>query len=325
MIHRRTFVQASPAIVLAAMPGSWAQVGAVRYPSRPLRLIVPYPPGTASDNISRQVAQKLAERLGQPVMVDNRPGANGVLGTTEGARAAPDGHTLTLGVHGSMVMNPHLHRRLSYNTSSFEPVAGLIKATFLLVAAPDFPANSLDELIAEARRRPPGDIHYGTYGLGSNGHLAGAMLNAGAGISLNSVHYSTPPIVDVISGAISLSFEPFVQAVPYIRERRVKALAVTSAERHAAFPEVPAIAERLPGYEVAPWFALFAPRGTPASVVERLSQEVMAILQLPDVAANIAATGSVPLPLGPTQLKALVERDVAEVSRLFDASRLSPN
>lgn len=301
------------------------QEAVARYPTRPVRLIVPYPPGTASDHIARLVAQKLGERLGQPVVVDNRPGANGTVGTTEGALSTPDGHTLTLGVHATMVMNPHLNPRLPYRASSFAPVAGLIRTGFLLVASPDFPANSLGELISEAKRRPSGDINYGTYGLGSVGHLAGVMLNAAAGITLSSVHYSTPPIVDVAGGSISLSFEPFVQAAPYIRARRVKAIAVTTAQRNAAFPDLPTIGETLPGFEVATWLALFAPRGVPTHTVKLLSSEIVAILRLPDVIANIASTGAEPLALHADELKSLVDKDSAEVARLADAAKMISN
>ncbi len=322
MIKRHIFkALAVVAFTVAIFPAS-AQNAAGSYPSKPIRIIVPYAAGTATDAIARQVGLVLSERLKQPVVLDNRAGANGAIGTGEGAKAAPDGYTLTLGVHGPLAMNPHLYRKLPYSPTDFVGVAGLIQGMYFLTATPSFPVNNLAELLVEAKKRP-GEIDYGTYGVGSGSHLAGESLNMAAGIKLTAIHYKSSPITDLAGGVLKLSFDTYTVAGPFLKDKRAKALAVTSAKRHPAFPDIPAISEFVPNYEVTFWVALMAPKGTPAPIIELLNREVRMALETESVRTSITSTGSLPMVLTPAELDSKVLRDWAAAKKIVEAAKMS--
>lgn len=301
---------------------TWAQGASGAYPTKPIKIIVPYAPGTASDAIARQVAQALTAKHGWTVVVDNRPGANGSIGATEGSRAAPDGHTLTLGDKATLAMNPHLFKKLPYSPTDFIGVAGLIVPTYLLTAAPSFPANTLPELVAEAKRRP-GAIDYGTYGVGSGSHVCGESLNLAAGIKTNPVHYKTIPITDVAAGVLHLSWDVPGVAAGFVKDKRVKVIAIASPGRHPSYPDVPALTEFYPNIALSFWVALFAPKGTPRAIVERLNQEVTAATQSEAIRSNVLAAGSLPLSLTPDALDKIAQRDLADAKKIVEITKMS--
>lgn len=323
MAKRRQVLMALGAGVSSvASFSAWGQGASGNYPTKPIKILVPYAVGTASDTIARQVAKALTEKHGWTVVVDNRAGANGAIGTAEGAKAAPDGHTLTLGVQGTLAMNPHLYKKLPYTPADFVGVAGLLVPTYFLTAAPSFPANTIPELIAEAKRRP-GGINYGTYGVGSGSHLCGESLNIAAGVKMNAVHYKTIPIIDVAAGVLHLSWDVPGVAAPFVKDKRVKVIAIASPKRHPSFPDVPALSEFYPNLALSFWVALFAPKGTPPAIVDRLNREVTAATQTEAIRSSILSTGSLPLVLTPQELEKLVQRDLADAKKLVEVTKMS--
>jgi len=281
---------ASPLVLLAA-PGALAQSRA--WPARPLRLVVPYPPGGPTDIVARLVGMKLSERLGQPLVVENRPGAGGNLGAEAVARAAPDGYTLLVATTAHAI-NMTLFRKPGYQTQSdFAPVSLLTRGPLVLVTAPATPANSVAELIALARARP-GQLSFASSGNGQSTHLAAELFDSMAGIRMTHVPYkgSAPALTDVMSGQATVMFDTMLSAMPFVRDGRLKALAITGASRSPAAPQLPTIAQAgLPGYEASAWNALLAPAGTPPEVIDTLSQALRTVLAQPEVRERFAAQG----------------------------------
>jgi tripartite-type tricarboxylate transporter receptor subunit TctC len=264
------------------------------YPSRPVRIIVPFPPGGATDVMARVIAQKLSESWGQQAVVDNKPGASGTIGSDLVAKAAADGYTLLL--QGTQhAINLSIYKQLPYDTlRDFTPVAYIAAAPFLLVLHPAVPANSVAELIAYIKTKP-GGINYGSSGVGGAAHLAGEMFKTAAGVQLTHIPYkgAAPAMTDLLGGQVPMVFDPIPTSLPHVRGGRIKALAITSAQRTPLMPEVPTVAESgLPGFEVAAWFGLYAPAATPADVVGKLNAEVNRALQLPEVKEKFAALGA---------------------------------
>jgi tripartite-type tricarboxylate transporter receptor subunit TctC len=292
--------------------------GADSYPAKPLRFIVGPGPNSGTDIVARALAQKLTERLGQSVIVDNRTGAGGTVAIALVAKAAADGYTL-LFVSGSLVIHPALYRKLPY-----DPVRDLAPITLIgvvpqvLVVHPSVPARNLRELVALAKGRPR-SINYGSGGVGSTGHLAGALLESMAGIRLTHVPYkgAGPAAVDVIAGQIEMLFTSAVNSLQHSRSGRIRALAVTTAKRSTAMPDVPTFAESgLPGYELMTWYGLLAPAGTPREAIERLNREVAAVVKLPDVLARLAADGVEPAANSPEQFAAQIKVELARIAKI---------
>ncbi len=317
-MHRRTVIAGAAALV-AARPalaqGTWS-------PDRPVRVIVPFAAGGGTDLTARVVAEALTARLGQPVLVENRPGAGGNIGAEAVARATPDGHTLLLTTSSTHATNPALYRNLPFHpVRDFSPISQVAFVPNLLVVRPDLPARSLAELIALAKARP-GTLNFGNAGSGTSQHIAAAVLAARAGIDIAHVSYrgGAPAVTDLLGGKIDAIATPLVEVIAHVRADRLRALAVTTARRSGLLPDVPTIGETIPGYEVALWNGLFAPAGTPPAAVRRIAAEVAAALRTDAVRAKIAEQGSDPVGSDPETFAAFV---AAEIPKWAELVRLS--
>ncbi len=261
------------------------------YPSRPVRMIVAFPPGGGSDIAARIIAHKLAELWGQQVVVENRPGAGGVIGTEAAAAAPPDGYTLFLGTLGNLSVNKHLYPAMKVDpVRDFAPVTQVVDVQFAAMANPAFPANSIGELIALAKAKP-GTINFSSSGAGGAPHLAAELLKSAASIDLVHIPYkgSAPSMQDVIAGRVQITFDSLLQGLPFIKQGALKPLAVLGRSRSPLLPEVPTVSESgLPGYEITNWFGLVAPAGTPKDIIEKVHDDAVQVLRLPEVRKKFA-------------------------------------
>jgi tripartite-type tricarboxylate transporter receptor subunit TctC len=296
-------------LAFALLPAAHAQT----WPAKPIRIVVPFSPGGFADSSARAVADRLAARLGQPVVVENRPGASGNIGTELVAKSAPDGYTLVAAYDGTMVVNPHVYSKLGFDTlKDFTPVTKLGDAAIIVVAHPSLPANNLRELIALARSKP-GLLNYGSAGTGSTTHLACEMLNQRAGIELVHIPYKggSQAIADAVGGQLPLVCTAIATAQQFLRAGRLKGLGISSERRDAALPEVPTFIESgLPGFVVNSWMGILAPAKTPRAVVERLQTEIAAVLQLPEVRERFAVLGIDPVGNKPDEYAAQLKADL---------------
>jgi tripartite-type tricarboxylate transporter receptor subunit TctC len=296
------------------------------YPGKPIRVIVGFTPGGYVDIGTRIVAGPLAAALGQQVIVDNRAGAGGIVGTELAARAAPDGYTLTVGSVGTSAVNMSLYKKLPYDTlRDFAPVARLSDAPNILAVHPSLPAHSVKELIALARARP-GQITYASSGAGTSTHLAAALFESLARVQLVHIAYKggSQAVIDVVSGQVPVTFATAASVSPHTKAGRLRGLAVTGSERTALLPDLPTIAENgLPGYAMINWLGLFAPVGTPRPVVEKLSAEVIRIVRLPDVRERLNVLGAEPAPLATEEFAAFVKSEVDKWARVVAATRMT--
>jgi tripartite-type tricarboxylate transporter receptor subunit TctC len=281
------------------------------FPSKPLRIVVPYPPGGIGDTMARELAQALAARLGQPVLVDNRPGASLRIGAEAVAKAPPDGHTLFLGSLSAMVLNTYALKQLPYDpVKDFAPVSMFFSTPLFLVAHPSVPARDVAGLVQHARAHP-GKLNYGSLGSGTSLHLTAEMFKAATGTFMVHIPYkgSAPALTDLIAGEIQLMFDAGSSSLPHVRAGKLRVLGVTSAKRVPGTPEVPAIAETVPGFEASFWFALFAPAGSPATAVERLSSEINEVLRTPALRDRYKADGVEVFGSTPAELAARMQAD----------------
>jgi len=311
------------------MVASLAIVGATAfaqgYPNRPIRIVVPFPPGGGADSTARILGQKLTERWGQQVLVDNRSGAAGNIGTELVARAAPDGYTLGIGVNGTHAINPSLYPKLGFDpVRDFAPVVLALSVPALLFVHPSLPAASVQQLVALAKSRP-GELNYASGGLGSPPHVMAELFASMAGIKLGHVPYkgAAPAAIDVIAGFVPMMFDNLVSGLPHVRGGRVRALGVTSLERSPVVPAIPTIAESgLPGYQAVTWIAVFAPAGTPREIVTRLNAEIVAILATQEVRERLAAMGATVGGGTPEQLAALLRDDLQRWAQVIKAANI---
>ena len=263
------------------------------YPDRPVRLVVGFPPGGAADILGRVAAQQLSDRLGQQVVVDNRGGAGGLIATEIAARANADGYTLLFSSIPH-VINPHLYKKVSYDAiKDFTPVVQFVAVPLMMAAGPSLPAKTVKELITYAKANP-GKINYGSAGSGSSSHLAVELFKSMAGVRMEHIPYkgTGPLITDLLAGQIGVTIASAVPLAPQVRSGKLRGLAVTGPKRSAAFPELPAIAETVPGYEVVNWFGIFAPAGTPAAAVKRVNAGLNAALSMPELVKRLNAQGA---------------------------------
>lgn len=283
-----------------------------KYPSKPVTIVVAQAPGGANDTIARVIGQKLSEQLGQPLVVENRAGAGGNIGTAYVAKAAPDGYTLLLTVSSAHVINPALYRNAGFDpVKDFVPIATLATAGYVLVANPAFAPNTVKELIAAASAKP-GEIMYASAGNGTLNHLIGEMLQHRTKIRLVHVPYkgAGPAVQDVVGGQIPISVQSLPSSLAFIKAGRLKVMAVTNEKRVAALPDVPTVGETIPGFGATPWYGLFAPDGTPAPVVARLQAEVAKALASPELREKLAQQGCEVFVSTPQQFAALIKEDL---------------
>lgn len=304
----------------AAGPVGLAQ--AQGYPGKPIRIVVPFPPGGGTDIVARILTQKLSESFGANFVIDNRAGAGGSIGTEMVAKAPPDGYTLGI-VSGSHAINPGLYSKLPFDAvRDFAPVTMLVSGPGLLVVHPSLPVKTVKELIALAKGKP-GQLNYASAGNGTPPHLAGELFKSMAGVDLVHVPYkgNTPAFVDLISGQVSLSFPTIPSALPHVQAGRLRALAVTSRKRSAVMPQLPTIAESgLPGYDTSSWFGMLAPAGTPREIVRKLQQESAKVLQLRDVREKLLSQGLEPVGSTPEEFAATIESEIAKWAKVVKAS-----
>jgi tripartite-type tricarboxylate transporter receptor subunit TctC len=307
---RRTLVRASLGAMLAGAGGA---ARAQEYPSRPVEVIVPFPPGGGGDTLARLMLARVGRELGQPVVFRNVAGAGGNIGAQAAARAAPDGYTLLYGTNGTHAINHTLYPNAGFDPRrDFEPVAPLSRIAAMVVVRPGLPVGSMRELLA-ALRAGPGRFTFASAGNGTTSHLAGEILKSQAKVSMVHIPYrgGAPAMVDLIAGNVDLMIEVMPAAVPQVAAGRVRALAVTTLRRSAARPEVPTIDESgLPGFDVSAWDAVFAPRGTPAPIVARVADAVRRSLADPELQAGLVSRGAEAAPGTPEELGRFVASEI---------------
>lgn len=318
--QRNRFTSCAAALALAGAAGL---VQAQAFPSRPITIVIPFPPGGISDNSTRVIAQKAAAGLGQPIVIENRPGAGGQIGADVVKNAKPDGHTLYLANIGSHGINQSLYSKLSYDPmKDFEPVTILFSSPTLVVVPAGSPAKSMAELIAYAKTKP-GKAAYGSQSIGSGGHLSGEIVKMKNGLDLVHVPYkgSAPVLTDLVAGRIDFLFDPITTALPFVKDGKLRALAITADKRSPLIPDVPTLRELgYVGYDVNPWFGLAAPAGTPRPVIDRLNAEFAKAAKDPEVVKRLADQGIDAMSMTPEQFAAFIKSETARWTEVVKAS-----
>jgi tripartite-type tricarboxylate transporter receptor subunit TctC len=303
-------------LLLAVTGAATAQ----EYPVKPIRLVIPFPPGGSNDVVGRLIAQQLGERLGKQVVVDNRGGAGGVIGTEAVANAAHDGYTLLI-ISIAHAVSPWLYK-LNYDPiKSFVPVAILASGPNVLVVHPDLPVHSVTELIALAKQKP-GELNYASAGIGSFQHLGGELFKLTAGVNIVHVPYKGggPALTDVLGGYTKVMFSSTVQTVPFIRNGQLRALGTGGAHRSAVLPEVPTIGEQLPGYEATNWWGVLAPAGTPPAIVSKLHDEIAAVQNSEQTKKEFAAEGADVVQMSSAEFGTFIEKETSKWERVVKES-----
>ena len=307
------------AIAALALMLPFVSIAQTAYPNKPVRILVPFPPGGPADALARIVGDKLGQALGQPFVIENKPGAGGNIGMEQGAKAAPDGYTLTLAPTGNLTIAPSLYAKLPYDPAKdYAPITVIATVPNLLIVHPSVPAKTLRELIALAKAKP-GTLNYASPGNGSGPHLAGELLKSMAGIDIVHVPYNGvgPAMAGVLAGDVQLFFAQSSAALAHVKSGKVIALGVASPKRIVAAPELPTIAEAgLPGFEVISWYGLVAPAGTPAPIVERLQVEIAKALASSDVREKISPLGAEPLGNSPVEFATMQRAEAARWAKL---------
>ena len=305
----RRYIVGLGVMLLALAPQSYAQT----YPNKPIRLIVPFPPGGGNDVIARVIAQKLTERFGQQVVVDNKAGANGIVGLQALMQAQPDGYTIAVGAAGPLAVNPSLYDKLPYDPlKDFSPITNMVNFPLLLVTNPVVPAKTVQELIALAKAKP-GQLYFASPGSGNSGHLAGELFNSMANVKTVHVPYKGqgPALSDLITGQVQMLYSSIPSVVNQVKSGQLNALAVGSSKRLASLPDIPTIAEAgVPGYEAYSWVGMLAPAKTPKEIVNKLNAEIVDILKRKDVADKLNQQGAIPVGDTPEQFSAYIKAEI---------------
>ncbi|MEX8193012.1 Bug family tripartite tricarboxylate transporter substrate binding protein [Comamonas guangdongensis] len=327
LTSRRQWVQAAAVLAggLLVLP-AWAQ-GEATWPSRPVRVIVPFPASGATDLVARVIAQRVSQELGQQLVIDNRPGAGGTIGAAEAAKAAADGYTLLFTTSSTHAISPHLMPRLAYKAEKdFSPIAHTADAASVLLITPSLPVKSVQELIAYAKANP-GKLNYATSGNGTIVHLNTAAFAAQAGIQLTHVPYkgTAQSITDLAAGQVHLLFDSIPTGMPHVASGRLRALAVTGDKRSTLAPNLPTVAESgLPGYSSVTWFGVYGPAGMKPELVGKINQAFNQALQNPEVVASLAKQGVEPAKAQtPTQFAAMVQADSARWAKVIRDNRIT--
>jgi tripartite-type tricarboxylate transporter receptor subunit TctC len=319
MIRSSQILGAAAALALVCLH----EAGAQPYPRRPVSLVVPFPPGAATDAFARVIARRMTDILGQQMVVINRDGAAGVIGTDFVARAAPDGYTLVWGTSSGLAIMPALRQKLPYDPQrDFAPVSLGAKLAYVLVVHPSLPASNVKQLIAIAKARP-GQLNFASAGTGGAPHLAGELFRTMAGIDIVHVPYRGTALfaTDLVAGQVELAFASPVTTLPFTGNARLRALAVTTTARIDAYPNLPTMAEAgLPGYELTQWYAMLAPAKTPPEIVDVLNAAIRKALEDPDVRKRITAEGGMPSPTAPQGLTQFIREETAKFERIIKAA-----
>ena len=318
------------AITVGALAAACAGIAAAAepqdsYPSRPVRFVVPFTVGGSADNYARILAHKVSDIWGRQVVIDNRAGSNGIIGTDVVAKAPPDGHTLLLGTGGNIATNPVLYKRLPYRASDFAPVTLMSTSPFVLLTPVSLPVHTVQELLALAKAKP-GQLNYVSTGIGSPGHLTAELLAVTTGIRIVHVPYKSHGVMmaDMAAGQVHLWFNGIAPAQAQMKVGKVRALAVTSATRARAMPTVPTIAESgVPGYEVIGWYGVFVPAGTPPGIVQKLNRSLVSALRQPEVRDRFLADGAEPVGDEPGQFAGFVKAEMAKWAKLVKTTGIT--
>jgi tripartite-type tricarboxylate transporter receptor subunit TctC len=301
-----------------------SDAGAQSYPNRPIRCIVPYVAGSSPDVVARIVIPRLSERLAQPVVIDNRGGANSIIGTETAVRSVPDGYTILLGAT-ALATNPSLYK-LSYDAAkSFSPITQTVAVHFLLVVHPSLPARTVAEFIALAKARPA-ELTFGSAGNGSPGHLAGELLKSLSSIKLVHVPYKGGPLAtaDLIGGQIQMQFDVIATSLPYMKAGKTRALGVSSVQRSTILPDMPTIAETVPGFNMVGWQGFLVPAGTPDEIVQRLHREIVAVFALPDVRQRMFDLGYETVGSSPREFAEFMRASTAQFAKIISGAGIRP-
>ncbi len=310
-------------MIAMLLAGAALGAQAENYPSKPIRMIVPFSVGGTTDILARIIGQELTKAWGQQVIIDNRPGAGGNIGADLVAKSAPDGYTLVMGTVGTHAINASLYKKMPYDTvKDFAPITLVAAVPNVLVVHPAVPAKSVKELIEYAKANP-GKLSFASSGNGTSVHLSGELFKAMAGVSMTHIPYkgSAPAIIDLMGGQVQLMFDNMPTALPHVKAGRLRALAVTSAKRSPAMPDLPTIAEAgVAGYEASSWFGVLAPAGTPSAIVTKLNGEIVRILGLPEIKERLLSQGAEPVGNSPEQFAAHITAEMAKWGNVVKAS-----
>jgi tripartite-type tricarboxylate transporter receptor subunit TctC len=293
------------------------------YPSRPIRLIVPWPPTGTVDILGRTLGQKLGENMAQSVIIDNRAGANGIIGSDAGAKSPPDGYTLLAGGSAALAINPHLYPKLGYNTlRDFAPVTQIVAIAEVFVVNPALPVQNLDDYIRLAKQRP-GELNYGSSGAGSTSHLVTAALATRAGITVNHVPYkgAVQALTDLIAGQLTLVAETPPTVIPHVQSKKIRPIAISMIKRIPQLPDVPTVDEQgIKGYDLNTWTSLVAPAGTPAAILDRLNADITNIIAQPEVQKRLVDMGFIPVGNSREQFGAFLKAEYANWAKIVQVS-----
>jgi len=316
-------------IILSALLAALVPLAALAqaYPSKPIRVISPWSPGGPAEGVARIVTAKMSEALGQPILIEAKPGANGTIGTAYVAKAAPDGYTILLSHLGPTAISPALQKDLPYDSlKDFVPITQVVAGPTLLVVRNELPVHDVKELVAYAKANP-GKLTYGSVGVGSTTHLAGELLNMLAGINTVHIPYkgSTPILTDLMGNRVDMAFIGISGSIQQAKAGQVRAIAISTLKRSPNFPDIPAVSETVPGFELNSWYGMMAPAGTPKAIVNRLQQEVANALKKPDVIEWMKQNGLDPVGSTPEEHAAHIRAELAKWAKIVKDAKISAN
>ncbi|ABE44217.1 Bug family tripartite tricarboxylate transporter substrate binding protein [Polaromonas sp. JS666] len=309
----------------SAAPAQAQAPAAQPFPTRPVTVVVPFPPGGGTDVGARLVAQKLSLKWGQPVLVDNKAGASGMVGADVVARAKPDGYTLLVGNVGTQSVNPSLYKKMSYDPDrAFAPVSMIAELPLVLLITPSLPYQSIRDLVAAARSEP-GKLSYASSGSGGAPHLAAEIFRKSGGVNMLHVPYKGggPAVTDLMAGHVDILFATVLESIGHIKSGKLRGLAVSSASRSPALPDMPTVGESLPGFDTGSWIGMLAPAGTPPAIVEKISADVREVLAQPDTRQTLIMQGATPLGLTPAAFQARIDADRQRYGRIIRESGIT--